>query len=388
MRVFLWQNILSIHQSVFIRHLAKKVSVTLVAEKEISAQRMQTGWAVPDFGNAELIVAPDKKRFNELCSETGHDAVHVVSGIDAYPMVYEAFRKLAGSGARIGLISESLDGEGFKGKLRFVKSWWQARWYGPKFEFILAIGYIGERWFLRAGFPLEKIYPWGYFVEAPDRPETMRKEKSKEKDGQLRIVFIGACIRRKRIDLLLNALQRLSEHKWELSIIGDGPERGNLESLSSSLGLGSRVSFVGVQPNHKAMEILLDSDLLVLPSRYDGWGAVVNEALCRGVPVICSDNCGAADLVLSSGGGRVFSSGSVDSLGQCLRKQISMGRPSEQRILALREWAHNAISGQVAADYFLKVIIASRAQKSKPKAPWKDYSSDFFTTKGYKKEPT
>jgi glycosyltransferase involved in cell wall biosynthesis len=375
MQVIFWQNILSIHQSVFIRNLAEKVSVTLIAEKEISAQRMQIGWQVPDFGAAELIVSPDNETFDRLCSNIGTDTVHVMSGIDAYPMVYRAFRRMTGTGARIGLMAEALDGDGFKGKLRFVKSWLQARLYSSKLEFILATGYIGECWFLRTGFPLEKIYLWGYFVETPGKLERMKAEESKD-DDPVRIVFIGACIRLKRIDLLLNALQRLSEHKWELCIIGDGPERGNLESFSSSLGLGNKVSFMGVQPNQKAMELLINSDLLVLPSRYDGWGAVVNEALCRGVQVVCSDNCGAADLVWSSGGGRVFSSGSVDSLSQCLREQILMERPSAHKISALREWANDVISGQAVADYFLNIINASGTKKPKPKAPWKKLSGE------------
>ena len=369
-KIIFWQDILSIHQSAFIRNLAKKVSVTLIAENEIDAQRMQMGWSTPDFGAAELIVAPDNETFDKFCGETNTDTVHVISGIDAYPMVYRAFKRLAGTGARIGLMTEALDGDGFKGKLRFVKSWWQAGLYGSKLEFILAIGHIGECWFLRAGFPLEKIYPWGYFVEAPDSLERMKPGKSKD-DDPVRIIFIGACIHRKRIDLLLNALQRLSEHKWELFIIGDGPERGNLESFSRSLGLGRRVSFMGVQLNHKAMEILLESDFLVLPSRYDGWGAVVNEALCRGVPVICSDKCGAADLVWASGGGRVFSSGSVDSLSQCLCEQILIGRQSKQRISVLQKWANNAVSGQAVANYFLNIIDAAGTKKLKPKAPWK-----------------
>ena len=99
-KIIFWQNILNIHQFAFIRNLAEKVSVTLIAEKEISAQRMQAGWSVPDFGVAELIVAPDKKMFDRLCSEAGHDTVHVMSGIDAYRMVYRAFRWLAGIGRK------------------------------------------------------------------------------------------------------------------------------------------------------------------------------------------------------------------------------------------------------------------------------------------------
>ena len=47
------------------------------------------------------------------------------------------------------------------------------------------------------------------------------------------------------------------------------------------------------------------ADVLVLPSRFDGWGAVVNEALMVGTPVICSDRCGASDVIENGRNGYV-----------------------------------------------------------------------------------
>ena len=55
--------------------------------------------------------------------------------------------------------------------------------------------------------------------------------------------------------------------------------------------------------------LMSSADCLILPSRHDGWGAVVSEALMVGTPVICSDACGSAGVVHASGVGGVFRSG-------------------------------------------------------------------------------
>jgi glycosyltransferase involved in cell wall biosynthesis len=56
----------------------------------------------------------------------------------------------------------------------------------------------------------------------------------------------------------------------------------------------------------------------VLPSRFDGWGAVVNEALMVGTPVICSDRCGASDVIENGRNGYVFEADNADALLQRL----------------------------------------------------------------------
>ena len=56
----------------------------------------------------------------------------------------------------------------------------------------------------------------------------------------------------------------------------------------------------------------------MLPSRFDGWGAVVNEALMVGTPVICSDRCGASDLIENGRNGYVFEAGNARALRERL----------------------------------------------------------------------
>ena len=392
-RLIFWQNFPNHHQSAFLRPLAEDDSfeVLLVTQSGISGQRRDMGWAMPDFGRVKVMMKPDEQDVASLLKCRDNNTVHVFSGVDR--LVNRAFRSLTDSQAILGTMSEPFVWLGMKGILRLLRGRWENYRFGRRIDFVLAIGHMAEYWFRLSGYPSGKIYPWGYFVEAPHTCEEIGHLANRNKrKGHFAIIFIGQCVKRKGLDLLLRSLKYLKELDWGLRIIGDGPERMNLKNLASSLGMERRIAFSGSLPHVEAMRELACSDLLVLPSLWDGWGAVINEALSRGIRVVCSDRCGAADLVLGSGGGgSVFSTGLQSSLVQCLREEIWQGKSTPERVLSLRKWSHN-ISGQVAADYFLRVIIASKAQKPKPKAPWKapwkDPLLDFSATKGNKKEPT
>jgi len=80
--------------------------------------------------------------------------------------------------------------------------------------------------------------------------------------------------------------------------VGDGKSRSIWERDAARLGISDRVTFTGVLPNAEAKAVLGRLDLFVLPSRFDGWGVVVNEACAAGLPVIAARSAGAAlDLV-------------------------------------------------------------------------------------------
>jgi len=92
-------------------------------------------------------------------------------------------------------------------------------------------------------------------------------------------------------------LAALPEH--HLVFVGDGPLRGQLEQRVLELGLAERVRFVGWQPNVPA--ILAASELLLLPSRWEGMPNVVLEAMAAGKPVVATRAEGVCEL-LGSGG--------------------------------------------------------------------------------------
>jgi len=202
-----------------------------------------------------------------------------------------------------------------------------------------------------------------------ERPQPDINEYQPESTCSFSIIFIGSLVHPKGVDILLNSLSLLKNFAWNLTIVGDGPYRLKLDSILKDLGLSGRVKFAGNLKHQKAMEILVTADLLVLPSRGDGWGAVVNEALMRGVPVICSDTCGAKDLLADTHWGAVFKSESVDGLRSCLNEWLTKGKRSCQDRQELKEWSQ-CISGECAAEYVLRVIDCVYHGAPRPVAPW------------------
>ena len=139
--------------------------------------------------------------------------------------------------------------------------------------------------------------------------------------------------------------------------------------MAAHLGISKEVTFTGAMDNADAMAYLSKGDLLVLPSRWEGWGVVVNEALVRGVPVICSSRCGASDLLLGIRGS-IFRADSVRDLGQVLLKRLNSGKLSPETRAGIREWAMRNISGATAANYLLNIPDFISGDGSRPIAPW------------------
>lgn len=370
-RIIFWQNIISILQSALIRNIAAhpEYEVTLVVEKEITQHRLRMGWSNPDFGNAKLEIAPDEETIEQLIFREPYRTVHIFSGIRAYPMVWSAFKRCLSSQAKIGVLSESANWLGIKGKLRLFWSLMDAIRFRRRIDFILAIGHLGVRWFNISGYPQEKIYPFGYFVEKPISLEAEIEDFPCSGRERVRLCFIGQFIRRKALNLALKALGALKNLDWSFLVIGDGREKPDLETLSNALGLTGRVSFLGTLRNEEVMCILARCDLLILPSRWDGWGAVVSEALMRGVPVLCTNYCGAANLVSSPERGSVVKAESIESLKSAMKSWIRKGAIKKEMRTRIRKWSQ-CIEGDTAADYLLKIINHVKTGGPRPRAPW------------------
>src|SRR5262249_39928354 len=99
------------------------------------------------------------------------------------------------------------------------------------------------------------------------------------------------------------------------------------------------------------------------------WGAVVNEAMMRGVPAICSDACGAADLLATPGRGEVYPAGTVGALCEVLGLWISRGKLRQELSDEIRHWSA-CIDGHAAADYPLPALEASTGRRAHPDVPW------------------
>ncbi len=365
-----WQDSLSIHQSAFIRNLASICpdAVTLVVWDEIDPNRRGTGWYRPDFGKARIISKPTSKEQSQLFFSNTSSSVHVFSGTRAHPRVWDAFCQSRSSDACVGIYSEAYNGTGLKGLLRLLRSRYDSLWLRERVNFILGIGRVGVNWFTRSRYLPDRIFPFGYFTETPLIRNNRTSQEALSCDI-FDLIFVGQLIPRKGWDILLNALHGLKSSAWCLHVVGDGKDRDEFTRLCAKLGLNNCVRLYGNMPNSEAMDLISKSDLLVLPSRWDGWGAVVSEALMLGVPAVCSDRCGVADLLDGHERGEVFSAGSVAGLRTALERRISQGKKDPVTTEKILEWS-KCINGESAANYFLEIISASSTRGSKPVPPW------------------
>jgi glycosyltransferase involved in cell wall biosynthesis len=107
----------------------------------------------------------------------------------------------------------------------------------------------------------------------------------------------------------------------------------------------------------------------VLPSKHDGWGAVVSESLIVGVPAICSHTCGVSEVVKASNFGGVFQSGNIKELVDKLRSVLEKGPLQENERYRLISWSKK-ITSEVGADYLIKIINYINGLSERPIAPW------------------
>jgi glycosyltransferase involved in cell wall biosynthesis len=370
MRWTFWLNMLSPHLSVLVRALAAMPhqTVTVVAEGELTEQRKAIGWGAPDCSPARVVVRPKAVELESLIGERdGPAAVHILGGLQRGTLNRQVFPRLAQTEAMLGLLSESGDNRGLLGLARRAKYYLDRPLVAKDLGFILAMGQLGVGWFEAAGYDAVRIFPFAYVTERPVLA-VGGNEEAKER-GPFRILYLGRILRLKDGITAIRALQRMSAHAWRLDVIGDGPDLPRWEKAAAESGVSERISFRAAVDYAMIGGLLQNVDLLLQPSRADGWGAVVNEALMSGVPVICSDNCGAADLLREPWRGSTFKAGSVESLRRALQEWIERGRRTQESSARLKQWS-SVLEGPQVAQYLAEIVAYLQDGGQRPSPPW------------------
>lgn len=154
------------------------------------------------------------------------------------------------------------------------------------------------------------------------------------------ILFCAKLQPWKRPQDLLQAFARAGIPNSYLVYAGDGAMRQQLESEASELGIRDRVRFFGFVNQTALPEFYSSSDVMVLPSEYEPFGVVVNEAMLCGCPVVASDHVGARlDLIREGETGFVYPMGDIGALAAVLRQAFhsdsklkEMGNAARRRI--------------------------------------------------------
>ncbi|MEP9376362.1 glycosyltransferase [Aquabacter sp. CN5-332] len=164
---------------------------------------------------------------------------------------------------------------------------------------------------------------------------------------RLRLGFVGRMDRQKGLDLLLDAVERLEggARQIEVHVIGDGPERNALEARAAGLP----VRFHGARAD--ARRLMAAFDLMIVPSRYEGFPTVALEARMAGVPTLMSDAPGICDVPTTHEMLRVPAedpAALTHALRLCLEKLPELNAGAEAQISAAQQ-AYSA--ARMARDY-------------------------------------
>jgi glycosyltransferase involved in cell wall biosynthesis len=210
---------------------------------------------------------------------------------------------------------------------------------------VVAISEDVRRRLLAAGVRPERISLIHSAVEpSPEPPGPAARSGARARLGlsdEATIGIVAALERRKGHDVLLRALARLREAVPRACclVCGDGSERASLERLADELGVRGLVRFLGEQ--RQIADVLAALDVFVQPSRYEGLGVAVLEAMAAGLPVVASRVGGIPEAVQEGKTGLLVAKEEPEALAAAIAELLQdparaarMGAEGRRRVLA------------------------------------------------------
>ena len=382
MKVISWQPVLTDHQSYTLEAFqqASDCTLTIYVLKAENKARILQGWVNRHADSLSPQIIPQKGWFFYVVKQLwdNRNAVHVfASPFEKLPLIITLLIAVA-MGSRVFLISEPYSPistgyqnnnrrfiNGVKAILRPALYYVYGALLGRRISGVFAISSLAVFQYRRMGINKEKIFPFGYFVPRSSM-DCMDRQVKESKNGYLRLIFIGTLIERKGLDVLIKSITSLNANGIDITIDVFGS--GEVDQFEFNQ---STINYCGLIPFGTAQDVIAGYDVLVLPSRNDGWGVVVNEALMAGVPVICSNRVGAGAIIDKWQCGDVFISEDSLDLERVLNKLIISSDTLENMRIA----AHNVntiLAPEVAGRYMYDIISDESigVTKKAPSCPW------------------
>jgi L-malate glycosyltransferase len=134
------------------------------------------------------------------------------------------------------------------------------------------------------------------------------------------LVTIGRIVKRKSIETMINALAQVKSKKVKLFIIGDGPERENLQTLIYKRKLQNSIKIIGFVDEKTKYRYLRRADLFIMTSLHEGFGIVFMEAMYCGKPIISANHGGQTDFLTHGTNALLIDVGDVKNCALSIEK--------------------------------------------------------------------
>lgn len=362
--IVFWMNIPSIHMAPLAKSLAEDFDkrVLVVVFKGLTDHEAKRGWSTFDYGRAELLILPISEQRLALLELTRSASIHFFGGLGAYPELTEVFNKLtSGRHGRVGVFSESIDPRGIFGLLRKLRFKFFRKNLLDSVDTLFVTGNLARSQFQRLGCKDSKIALFGYFVEE-SVPEI-------DLNSSLRVIYVGSFISLKNTLLIAKSLEFMS-CKVELTMVGTGPLlEVFLRNMIKYSGKLARFNYIPALANNQIQTLISTNDVLILPSKYDGWGVTVNEALLVGTKVLVTKAAGSEALIHTPLQGHIIDPDNPLGVAEILNGMANSLQSHRGQRSELKSWARNNISPKTAAKYFLEQMFRNQCE-STISPPW------------------
>lgn len=365
MKITFWQNMPSHHMAPVQRALADlpRTKVRVIFAGGISNARLDLGWSVPDLGRAETqTVYGDVEMLTKFAKSS--DGVNLIGGLGGQFTKCILKNLPHNENDLLGLLLErGIFVGGLKDRLRPLYHRVRLHSIRKKFDLIFAFGSLGVEYYADLGVPETKIFPFLY--QSNSTNFTVPSSTSLP----VRLIYVGGLTHRKGADLLPEALARLNEYDWNLKIVGGGALKSQMRQRFDQYGLNDRIRWLGEIASERVAVMLGESDLCIVPSRHDGWGMAVNEAIEAGLCVVATSRVGAKDLITSSKIGTIAHDATADLLAEALQPYLNNPQAiTLAKCEAVRVREH--FRGKAVAKYTVAVLRHLQGKSSAPPAPW------------------
>lgn len=327
MKIVFFSNFLNHHQLPLCEEFCKKedVDFTFVATEAIAQERLKMGYAdmnkVYDF----VLPAYDSEKNMRKAMELAKNCDVMIFG--AAPLSYLDIR-IAQNKLTFYFCERSLKKGYWR---RFIPMTYKKIYnaylrYKTKPLYVLGASAYASYDLKLCGFDEKKCFKWGYFpkVHAKDLNTLLSK---KRKNEAVEILWAGRLLHWKRALDIVKAVHLLVEkdvENFHLTIIGEGEQKKNIQAYIQKCSLQNYVTLLPFMPAYEVRQYMDKTDIYVFSSDfYEGWGAVVNEAMDSACAMLVSYAVGSAPYLIEDGkNGFLYEYGNICQLSNRLARLI------------------------------------------------------------------
>lgn len=346
--------------------------VYFVFNNDFRAERKESNWNDGNFGKACIIELYKeenaKKTIHDIFTSHQED-IHIVNGFNSMIM-RKIKHKVRLNGTLLIVLSERPDQMGnlFERGVRDVYFYLKYRWlhfqFKPFVKAFLPLGQLGKNTFRKYGWNEEIMYPFMYNPQLED----ISDKSEKIAHQPLRFLYVGRFYyKTKGVDVLMKATECL-RGDWTLDLVGGYGLNAN--DVMKWAEKKENVRYIGRWDSIKVTVNMQQYDVVVIPTKYDGWNLLVNEGLHAGIAVITTDEAVSHEVIKKSQAGKIVKANDSFELAKAM--QFAIDNP-----LQVVEWKRNAqnfvplIATPTVGKYMLDIInFAIYNEGKRPICPW------------------